>query len=148
RLEYDQGFFVRGGDGLADIKPFAHLYKTQVYQLAAHLGVPKGVTDRPPTTDTYSLPQGQDEFYFALQAHTMDLVLYALNHGMDAPKAGAALGLKPEQVERAYRDIQQKRVTTEPLHITALLVEPIDEINAHGNRAASGTAAGVREVRL
>ena len=128
RLEYDQGFFVKGGDGLADSKPIAHLYKTQVYQLAAELGVPKGVTDRPPTTDTYSLPQSQEEFYFALPALTMDLVLYALNHGMSAETAASALGLDAMQVERAYRDIQQKRATTEYLHLSPVLVEPVSEI--------------------
>ena len=52
RLEYDQGFFVKLGDGAADIKPIAHLYKTQVYQLAEFLGVPEIIRDRPPTTDT------------------------------------------------------------------------------------------------
>src|SRR5690606_36704467 len=84
RLEYDQGFFVKGGDGLADVKPIAHLYKTQVYQLAEHLGVPTGVTARPPTTDTYSLPQTQEEFSFSLPAPTMDRVLHARNAGLDA----------------------------------------------------------------
>ena len=55
RLEYDQGFFVKNGDGAADIKPIAHLYKSQVYQLAAYLGVPSEILARPPTTDTYFL---------------------------------------------------------------------------------------------
>ena len=55
RLEYDQGFFVKNGDGAADFKPIAHLYKTQVYQLAEHLGVPEEIRRRPPTTDTWSL---------------------------------------------------------------------------------------------
>ncbi|HEX6693813.1 MAG TPA: NAD(+) synthase [Longimicrobiales bacterium] len=131
RLEYDQGFFVKGGDGLADSKPIAHLYKTQVYQLAAELGVPKGVTNRPPTTDTYSLPQSQEEFYFALPALTMDLVLYALNHGMSAETAAAALGLEPAQVERAYRDIEQKRATTEYLHLAPVLAAPVKEITTY-----------------
>jgi len=63
-LEYDQGFFVKNGDGAADFKPIAHLYKTQVYQLAAVLGVPAEIQQRPPTTDTYSLAQSQEEFYF------------------------------------------------------------------------------------
>ncbi len=57
RLEYDQGFFVKQGDGAADFKPIAHLYKTQVYALAAHLGVPEEIRRRPPTTDTFSLAQ-------------------------------------------------------------------------------------------
>ena len=133
-LEYDQGFFVKGGDGLADIKPIAHLYKTQVYQLASYLGVPEGVTNRPPTTDTYSLPQSQEEFYFALPALMMDLVLFAHNNRKSAEHAAAALGLSAEQVERAYRDIEQKRVTTEPLHVTSLLSKPVPEIHPNGSK--------------
>jgi NAD+ synthase len=125
RLEYDQGFFVKGGDGLADVKPIAHLYKTQVYQLADYLDVPEGITSRPPTTDTYSLPQTQEEFYFSLPAATMDLVLYAKNQGWDAADAASKLGLQSDQVARAYADIEQKRSTTDYLHITSLLVEPV-----------------------
>ena len=80
RLEYDQGFFVKLGDGAADVKPIAHLYKTQVYQLAEYLEVPEEIRKRPPTTDTYSMPQGQDEFYFSLPYDRMDLCLYGKNH--------------------------------------------------------------------
>src|SRR5881409_3198973 len=79
RLEYDQGFFVKGGDGLADVKPIAHLYKTQVYQLAEFLGVPEEIRSRTPTTDTYSLPQTQEEFFFSLPLGTLDVVLQARN---------------------------------------------------------------------
>lgn len=128
RLEYDQGFFVKGGDGLADLKPIAHLYKTQVYQLAEHLGVSPEVIARVPTTDTYSLPQSQEEFYFALPVRQMDLVLYAANHGWPAKKAAAEFGLTPEQVHRAYRDIEQKRSTTAYLHRGPILVEQVPEI--------------------
>ena len=84
RLEYDQGFFVKLGDGAADVKPIAHLYKTQVYQLAEYLGVPEEIRKRPPTTDTYSLAQGQDEFYFSLPYDKMDLCLYGKNNGIPA----------------------------------------------------------------
>ncbi|HSH44306.1 MAG TPA: NAD(+) synthase [Longimicrobiales bacterium] len=129
RLEYDQGFFVKGGDGLADTKPIAHLYKTQVYQLAEELGVPEGVTNRPPTTDTYSLPQSQEEFYFVLPAQTMDLVLHAHNEGLDAATAAEALGLEAVQVERVYREIEQKRSTTRYLHLPPILAEPVPEIS-------------------
>lgn len=125
RLEYDQGFFVKGGDGLADLKPIAHLYKTQVYQLAEWLGVPHSITGRSPTTDTYSLPQTQEEFYFSLPVVTMDLVLHAYTSGRDAQAASELLGLEPEQVGRAYRDIERKRRTTAYLHAPPLLVEPV-----------------------
>jgi NAD+ synthase len=123
RLEYDQGFFVKGGDGLADVKPIAHLYKTQVYAMARHLGLPGPVVNSVPTTDTYSMEQGQDEFYFALPYDQMDLLLYALNKDVPAAEAGAPLGLSPEQVEWVYKDIQAKRRTTAYLHMPPVLIE-------------------------
>src|SRR5690606_32591843 len=91
RLEYDQGFFVKNGDGSADVKPIAHLYKTQVYAMARALGLPDEIPSAVPTTDTYSLPQGQDEFYFALPYQQMDLALWALNNGISAAVLGIAI---------------------------------------------------------
>lgn len=123
-LEYDQGFFVRGGDGLADLKPIAHLYKTQVYALARYLGVPREICEQTPSTDTYSLPQTQEEFYFALPYGQMDLVLYAYIHQVPAAEAAAVMGLTAEQVERAYRDVEAKRRTAQILNQQAILIPP------------------------
>ncbi|MBK8941508.1 MAG: NAD(+) synthase [Polyangiaceae bacterium] len=122
RLEYDQGFFVKGGDGLADIKPIAHLYKTQVYALAAHIGVPEEIRKRPPTTDTFSLPQGQDEFYFALPYDKMDLCLLGFNQEAPAEEVAEHIGLTADQVRRIYRDIEAKRRVAKYLHSPPLLV--------------------------
>jgi NAD+ synthase len=130
RLEYDQGFFVKLGDGAADIKPIAHLYKSQVYALARHLGVPDEICRRQPTTDTFSLPQSQEEFYFALPYDKMDLCLYGRNHNVPAAEVSAAIGLTTEQVERVYKDIDQKRRTTAYLHRRPLLPEPVSEIQS------------------
>jgi NAD+ synthase len=129
RLEYDQGFFVKLGDGSADVKPIAHLYKSQVFALAEYLGVPEDIRRRPPTTDTFSLPQTQEEFYFALPYEKMDLCLFAHNHAVPAAEVAAATGLTIEQVERVFRDIEQKRRTTRYLHARPLLVEPVSEIH-------------------
>jgi NAD+ synthase len=126
RLEYDQGFFVKLGDGAADIKPIAHLYKSQVYQLAEYLGIPGEIRKRKPTTDTYSLEQGQDEFYFSLAYDKMDLCLFGRNNCLPAARVATALGLQPEQVELVYKDIDAKRVTTRYLHLAPLLVDDID----------------------
>jgi NAD+ synthase len=123
RLEYDQGFFVKGGDGLADVKPIAHLYKTQVYELAEFFGVPEEIRSRTPTTDTYSLPQTQEEFYFALPTATLDLVLYAHNLGLDPAAVAVELGRTPDEAARALRDIDQKRAATRYLHLPPLLVD-------------------------
>jgi len=125
RLEYDQGFFVKGGDGLADVKPIAHLYKTQVYQLADYLGVPTSITSRPPTTDTFSLPQSQEEFYYNMPTSTLDVVLHARNEGRAASELAEEIGFTAEQVQRAYGDIDQKRMTTRYLHLSPQLVEPV-----------------------
>lgn len=131
RLEYELGFFVRGGDGLADLKPIAQLYKTQVYALAAHLGLPQSIQSQLPSTDTYSLPQTQEEFYFALPYSEMDLLLWAWEHDVSATDAAMAMNLSAEQVERVYRDIVAKRRVADRLSRDAALVE-IPEVAGAG----------------
>jgi len=127
RLEYDQGFFVKGGDGAADFKPIAHLYKTQVYQLAEYLGVPEAIRNRPPTTDTYSMPQSQEEFFFSLPYDQMDVCLYGKSEGLAPAEVAAATGLSTKQVEWVYRDIDAKRQFAQYLHARPLLVEPLGD---------------------
>lgn len=128
RLEYDQGFFVKNGDGAADVKPIAHLYKSQVYALAAYLGVPEEIRRRPPTTDTYSLAQTQEEFYFSLPYDRMDLCLYGLNEGISADEVARAAQLTTIQVERVWADIAAKRKATRYLHLGPQLIQPVEEI--------------------
>jgi NAD+ synthase len=128
RLEFDQGFFVKNGDGAADLKPIAHLYKTQVYQLAAYLGIPEEIQKRPPTTDTYPLDQSQEEFYFPLPYDRMDLCLFAKNHGVHPEEVALAIGLTAEQVSRVYRVIETTRNATRYLHRTPVLCELVPEL--------------------
>ena len=120
RLEHDQGFFVKLGDGAADVKPIAHLYKSQVYQLAEFLGVPAEIRQRTPTTDTYPLEQTQAEFYFGLSLQQTDLCMYALDHGVAAEEVGPVVGLTPEQVVRAFHVIASKREAARYLHAQAV----------------------------
>lgn len=129
RLEYDQGFFVKNGDGAADLKPIAHLYKTQVYQLAEYLGIPEEILRRPPTTDTYSLAQSQEEFFFAFDYRTMDLLLYARTHAVSTDEVASVVGLRPDQVEEAFRMIDSRRRATAPLHWQPLLAEQIEGVS-------------------
>lgn len=129
RLEYDQGFFVKNGDGAADVKPIAHLYKSQVYALAEYLRLPVEVATAPPATDTYSLSQGQDEFYFALPYRQMDLALWALNHGIAAERLAEALGISPQKAGYVYDDIRAKRRATRYLHRPPLLLGLVPEVD-------------------
>lgn len=121
RLEHDQGFFVKNGDGAADLKPIAHLYKTQVYRLADYLGVPEPIRRRPPTTDTWSLPQSQEEFYFSLPYGQMDLCMHGLDNGVAAEAVAEASGLPADAVRRIWADIERKRRATRYLHLAPLL---------------------------
>ena len=125
RLEYDQSFFVKQGDGDADIKPIAHLYKTQVYALAERLGVPEEIRRRTPTTETYSMEQTQEEFYFALPYDKMDLCLAGRDRGVPATELASVSGLTASQVEHVYRDIDAKRRAGRYLHEPPLLVKAL-----------------------
>jgi NAD+ synthase len=127
RVEYDQGFFVKNGDGASDFKPIAHLYKSQVYQLAGYLGVPEQIQRRRPTTDTYSLEQSQEEFYFVLPLEKMDLCLYGKNHNIGAAEIADQIGMTAEHVKRVYAMIESKRRVARYLRSAPLLVEEVRE---------------------
>jgi NAD+ synthase len=117
--EHDQGFLVKYGDGGGDVKTIGHLYKSQVYQLAEHLGVPDEIRRRPPTSDTYSAPCDQEEFFFRLPFETMDVLWYAQEHQVSASEAASA----EAQVQRAFADFARKRRTTDYVHMPPVAIE-------------------------
>ena len=133
RLEHALGFFVKNGDGSADFKPIAHLYKTQVYELGKFLGVPEEIMSRPPTTDTYSLEQSQEEFYFTLPLDKMDLCLYGKNNGVSPEEIGSAIGLTADQVKRVFATIDSKLKATVYLQSRPQLIEPVKEAREAGH---------------
>jgi len=118
--EHDQGFFVKFGDGGVDLKPIVHLYKTQVYQLAAHLDVPRIIQERTPTSDTYSAPATQEEFFFRMPFATMDLLWYAQENGISLEETAQALDLSPAQVRNAFDDFSRKTRATHYLRTPPL----------------------------
>jgi NAD+ synthase len=121
--EHDQGFFVKYGDGGVDIQPIVHLYKTQIYQLAEYLEVPLEIRQRPPTTDTYSAPSTQEEFFFRLPFETMDLLWAAQEQGIPVAEVASAMSLTEEQVQRAYKDFLRKQRTTDYLRMPVVVME-------------------------
>ena len=143
RLEYDQGFFVKNGDGAADIKPIAHLYKCQVYQLARALAVPEEIQRRPPTTDTFSMQQSQEEFYFSVPLEQMDRCLYGVDRGVSPEALARAAGLAVEQVREIYRQIALRRRATRYLHMPPSLCE---EPAVNGRSAARVAPVGADRV--
>ena len=115
--EVEQGFFVKYGDGGADVMPIGHLYKTQVYQLAKYLGVPQEIIDRTPTTDTYTAEQTQEDFFYQMPFETMDLVWYGWENNYAAEEVGNVMGKTTKEIENIYKSFERKRKTTEYLRM-------------------------------
>jgi NAD+ synthase len=115
--EHDQGFFVKWGDGGADIQPIVHLYKTQVYQLADYLEVPQEIRQRPPTSDTYSAACTQEEFFFRLPFNVLDVLWFAMEHQVPISEVAQEMGLEEIQVQRAFNDFTRKHRTTDYLRL-------------------------------
>jgi NAD+ synthase len=115
--EVEQGFFVKNGDGGADVMPIAHLYKTQVYQLAHYLGVPHEIIERTPTSDTYSAEQTQEEFFFQLPFQQMDLLWYAFKNKYDPEEVGNVMGKTPDEILKVFAGFERKINSTEYLRM-------------------------------
>lgn len=118
--EVEQGFFVKNGDGGADIMPIAHLYKSQVYQLAEYLGVPDEIIQRTPTSDTYSAEQSQEEFFFQMPYQEMDLLWFAMENNIDPEIVAKTMGKTEEEVKFIYSNLQRKKKTTEYLRMSPI----------------------------
>lgn len=118
--EVEQGFFVKHGDGGADVMPIAHLYKTQVYQIARYLDIPQEIIDRTPTTDTYSAEQTQEEFFFQLPFNQMDLLWYAFENNYSHNEVGEVLGMSENEVKGIFNGFVRKIKTTDYLRMSAI----------------------------
>lgn len=118
--EVDQGFFVKHGDGGADILPIAHLYKTQVYQFAEYLGIPEEIIKRTPTSDTYSAEQTQQEFFFQLPFYEMDMIWYGYENGYDIEVVADTLGKTKAEIQSIYNNFLRKQNTTEYLRLAPI----------------------------
>ena len=124
RTEMIQGYFVKYGDGGVDSEPLAHLYKTQVYSLSRHLGVHRGIIERPPSPDTFNSHMSDEEFFFRMPYDKLDMLLYAWERKIIPDEVSSVMGLKTEQVERAFRDFERKYAASRHLR---MLPPTVDE---------------------
>ena len=113
--EHDLGFFVKYGDGGVDIAPILHLFKTQVYQLAAYLDVPEEIRTRVPTSDTYSAGSTQEEFFFRVPFETLDAIWAGWESGLAIDNLAQKMNFSQEQIQRVIDDIIRKQRTTDYL---------------------------------
>ena len=115
--EVEQGFFVKHGDGGADVMPIANFYKTQVYQIAEYLNIPAEIINRTPTSDTYSAEQTQQEFFFQLPFSEMDLIWYGYENNYAPSEVCGAVGKSEEEIKSIYNNFIRKQKTTEYLRM-------------------------------
>ncbi len=122
--EHDLGFFVKFGDGGADVMAIRHLYKSQIYQLAEYLDIPEAIRRRAPTTDTYSAPCDQTEFFFRMPFEVLDLLWHGWETRAPSSAVAAATGLTETQVAMASRDFARKKRATDYLRMAPV---PLDQ---------------------
>lgn len=118
RLEIDQGFFVKFGDGCGEAFPLRYLLKSQVYDLAAYLGVPDEIRNRPPTTDTFSAPQSQEQYFYGTSVEMGDALWLAWHHGEPVAEVAERLQLAAADVEKFFGLYERRAGYAEYLRTT------------------------------
>ncbi|MEO0093475.1 MAG: NAD(+) synthase [candidate division WOR-3 bacterium] len=104
RTEYLIGFFVKYGDGAADIMPLLNLYKTQVWELAKFLSVPKRIIEKVPSPDL--IPGLNDEEIIGLNYLELDLILLGYDSGQSSEAINKSTGVPIEKVEYVLKLIR------------------------------------------
>jgi NAD+ synthetase len=112
RSEILFGYFTQHGDDSPQVNPIGDLYKSQVWQLAAHLGVPREIIDKDPSAGLE--PDQTDEGDFGLSYQTVDLVLSHFEGGFgDAEIRELGVGQEAiDEVRRRVLSTHRKRVPT------------------------------------
>lgn len=123
KTEFILGDYCKFGDGGTDVECISHLYKTNIYELAEYLEVPKEIRERTPSPDTFSLPVSDTDFYFCLPFNILDPLLYAWQYNISAAETASALDLGEDQVKRAFRDFQSKHASTEHIRVLPASIE-------------------------
>lgn len=109
------GYFTKYGDGGVDIMPLGDLYKTQVWELAKFLKIPKEMITKPPTAGLW---HGQtDEQELKLSYGELDKILAGLERKMDIEDIANIVGVKKSEVER----IRKMRIKSQHKRRTALI---------------------------
>jgi NAD+ synthase len=98
KSETMMGYFTKWGDGAADVAPIMDLYKSQVRKLAAHIGIPEELTEKPSTPALWLNQSAEEEL--GIKYQLLDLILFGLEHFMNSEEIASRLGLKEVQVEK------------------------------------------------
>ncbi len=111
KSEEKLGYFTKYGDGGVDFMPIAHLYKTQVKEIAKKLGVPRSIIEKPSSPNLWLDHKASDEL--PLDYPALDKVLSLLFEGkkneLDTSKLSHVPLCKVKEVTRMYHSSKHKR---------------------------------------
>jgi len=108
KTEWMLGLGDKFGDGAGDIAPLMHLFKSEVYELAEYLGLPRFVLDRKPTSGNYPLTD-EEELQMKYPEET-DAILKRLLDGMSANEIANETGLELDKVCRIDKMLKFSQV--------------------------------------
>lgn len=97
------GYFTKWGDGASDIAPIMDLYKTQVQNLAIHLGIPKEIALKPPSPNLWLNQTAESEL--GIKYQTLDLILYCLEKKIKIENIVKELKIRKSTVQKIKNKI-------------------------------------------
>jgi NAD+ synthase len=106
------GFFVKLGDGAADVEGIEGLYKSELYVLAKAMGVDQRVIDRTPTTDTLPGQKSQKGYFYGLDFTTLDTALQVMEGLVTLSQAAERTGLGEAQIKQLVDNLKRRHETT------------------------------------
>ena len=109
KSEYQQGYFVKYGDGGSDIEPLVHLYKTQIYEIANFLKLPEKIINQDASPDVWSFKTSDEEFFYAVPYNIVDLILYARERNLSINDISKFSNLSSEKIEKLIQFQNQKQ---------------------------------------
>lgn len=113
KSEFLQGYFVKYGDGGTDIEPLSNLYKSQIYQIGEFLKIPKEILEKDASPDIWSLKTSDEEFFYSVPYHVVDLILYARENKMTESEIEKVSDLSSEQIRKLLQFQNQKQVKSQ-----------------------------------
>jgi len=113
KSEFLQGYFVKYGDGGTDIEPLTNLYKSQIYQIGQFLEIPHEILNNDPSPDIWSFSTSDEEFFYSVPYHIVDLILYARENNISKSEIQKISNLSLEQIENLIRFQNQKQIKSQ-----------------------------------
>lgn len=113
KSEFLQGYFVKYGDGGTDMEPLTNLYKSQIYQIGKFLEIPSEILEKDPSPDIWSFSTSDEEFFYSVPYHIVDLILYARENNISKSEIQKISNLSLEQIENLIRFQNQKQIKSQ-----------------------------------